>query len=199
MQDLKPQVANARAYHHGDLRHSLIEHGLEMLEQRNIDGLGLRELAREIGVSPPAIYRHFSDKNALLRALAAEGLHRLGGAQAAAFEKTGGGTAGFSASGRAYVHYALEHPALFKLIFSYAPKADVIDAPPDAAATAMLHLREHISEIAPAGTPPEQLRIYAIRAWSQVHGLAMLLLDGQMKAGDAMIEAVLKVEGLAGG
>ena len=70
-----------RAYHHGDLRTALIDAGLAALEAADADAVSLRELARKVGVSATAVYRHFPDKKALLAALAAEGIARLGSAQ----------------------------------------------------------------------------------------------------------------------
>ena len=87
-----------KSYHHGDLRTALIEAGLTLLETRAADDLGLREVARAVGVGPTAIYRHFPDKRALMVALAGEGLARLAVAQRAASEAAGGGVAGFSAT-----------------------------------------------------------------------------------------------------
>jgi AcrR family transcriptional regulator len=108
------------AYHHGDLRAALIQEGLRLLEERRGDDVGLREVARAAGVSATAVYRHFPDKAALLRALSSEGLARLAEAQRRAFSGAGGGKAGFLATGRAYVAFALANPALFRLAFSSA-------------------------------------------------------------------------------
>jgi len=116
---------SAETYHHGALREALIEAGLAALEQGDVAGdISLRALARSVGVSPTAVYRHFPDKRALLAALAAEGLNRLGEAQARAAKEAGGGAAGFSASGRTYVRFALAHPALFRLMFSQGNPED---------------------------------------------------------------------------
>ena len=83
------------AYHHGDLRAAVIAAGLKRLGEGD-DGaeLGLRALARDVGVSATALYRHFPDKEALLDALADEGLRRLGALQAQAWLKAGGAVAG---------------------------------------------------------------------------------------------------------
>ena len=67
----------ARAYHHGDLRAALIQAALAMLEQDGAAGLSLRAVAKAVGVSEAAPYHHFADKEALERALAAEGFGRL--------------------------------------------------------------------------------------------------------------------------
>ncbi|WP_163484857.1 helix-turn-helix domain-containing protein, partial [Escherichia coli] len=58
-----------KAYHHGDLRVAALEAGLKLLETRTADDLGLREIARAVGVSATALYRHFPDKKALMTAL----------------------------------------------------------------------------------------------------------------------------------
>ena len=94
------------AYHHGDLRAAVIAAGLERLAEGDGAELGLRALARDVGVSATALYRHFPDKEALLDALADEGLRRLGALQAQAWLKAGGGVAGFKATGIAYVRFA---------------------------------------------------------------------------------------------
>ena len=62
-----------KAYHHGDLRDSLLEAGERMLEREGPAGLSLRKLGRELGVTPGAPYRHFEDKDDLLAALSASG------------------------------------------------------------------------------------------------------------------------------
>src|SRR3546814_6184773 len=99
----------ARAYHHGDLRAAVIAAGLKRLAEDAGGELGLRALARDVGVSATALYRHFPDKEALLDALAAEGLRRLGALQAQAWLKAGGGRDGFKATGIAYVRRSDEH------------------------------------------------------------------------------------------
>ncbi|HLU92147.1 MAG TPA: helix-turn-helix domain-containing protein, partial [Pedomonas sp.] len=68
---------SGRRYHHGNLQEELIATALEMLEAQAEGNISLRELARRVGVSPNAAYRHFPDKEALLAALAAEGFQRL--------------------------------------------------------------------------------------------------------------------------
>ena len=73
-------MSTSKNYHHGDLRAAAIEAGLTLLEEREADDLGLREVARAVGVSATALYRHFPDKAALLRALASAGLERLAAA-----------------------------------------------------------------------------------------------------------------------
>jgi len=180
-----------RSYHHGDLRAALIHEGLRLLEESPGGEIGLREVARAAGVSATAVYRHFPDKAALLRALSAEGLARLAAAQRAAHEHAGGGKAGFLATGRAYVGFALANPTLFRLVFSNSPERDVLASAPDAVPAAFRLLRENAAALLPPDAAPEAVGRVALEAWAKVHGLAMLMLDGQVPTDEALVGAVL--------
>ncbi|MHB8284393.1 MAG: TetR/AcrR family transcriptional regulator [Caulobacteraceae bacterium] len=179
------------AYHHGDLRAALLEIGLKLLAERTADDLSLREMAREAGVSATAVYRHFPDKDALMSALALEGLARLATDQRAAFEAAGGGGSGFAATGRAYVRFALANPALFRLIFSSPAPPDVLEREPGAGSGPMAFLKANAAAQIPPTANEAAVRVAAVRAWSLAHGLAMLMLDGQVPAEDSLVDAVL--------
>lgn len=183
-----------RNYHHGDLRAALVQAGLRLLEERQGDDIGLREVARAVGVSATAVYRHFPDKAALLRALSAEGLDRLAKAQQAAFDQAGGGTLGFVATGRAYVRFALDNPALFRLIFSNPPAQDLMTDEPDKVPEAFRMLLENAASLAPSGASAEAVRLAALDAWAKVHGLAVLMLDGQIPSDHRLIDALIASE-----
>ena len=178
-------------YHHGDLRAALIERGLQMLAERSVDALSLRELAREVGVSATAVYRHFPDKGALMAALAWAGLERLAAAQRRAAEAAGGGEAGFDATGRAYVRFALENPALFRLIFASPGPPDLLQAPAGRSGEAMAFLKANVAGLLPAGATPPAVEAVAVQAWALVHGLAMLMLDGKLPRDEALVERVI--------
>jgi AcrR family transcriptional regulator len=180
-----------RNYHHGDLRAALIAAGLKLLEERKADDIGLREVARAVGVSATAVYRHFPDKAALLRALSAEGLARLAVAQRAAFDQVGGGKAGFDATGRAYVRFALDNPALFRLIFSNPPDLDLLDSGPDEVPEAFRMLLDNAARFASPDAGQDAIKRLALHAWTGVHGLAMLLLDGQISAEDPLVASLI--------
>lgn len=175
-----------KSYHHGDLRAAAVEVGLTMLEARKVNDLGLRELARAIGVSPTALYRHFPDKEALLAALAGEGLKRLAAAQHAAAAVAGGGVAGFRATGAAYVRFALSNPALFRLICASPGQTARLGSDSD---DAMRFLMLNARHVAASGGP--DAKVVAARAWAMAHGLAMLILDGQLPADEALIDGVV--------
>ena len=176
-----------KAYHHGDLRVALVEAGLALLERRTADDLSLREVARAVGVSATAVYRHFPDKNALMAALAGEGLARLAVAQRAASEAVGGGIAGFGATGAAYVRFALANPALFRLIFTNPDPAGQHPAEQEDDAMAFLRANAALLAEGKGGDP----QVIAIKAWAVAHGLAMLMLDGEIPVDDALIDRVL--------
>lgn len=178
--------AEVRSYHHGDLRSALIAAGLKALETTDAADLSLRQLARDVGVSPTAVYRHFPDKEALLRALANEGIMRLGEAQQRAANSTGNAAEAFAANGKAYVRFALAHPGLFRLVFSHcAPLGETIFGQSQAA-----RLLQDQAAAAMANDPAATRRLM-IQAWALVHGLAMLMLDGQLPAEDALIDEVI--------
>lgn len=175
-----------RPYHHGDLRAALVSAGLALLATRKADDLSLREVARAVGVSANAVYRHFADKRALMKALAAEGLSALAAAQRTAAEGAGGGAAGFDATGAAYVRFALANPALFRLIFSHPTPRDRLRETAGLG-DALELLRANAVSLAPPGG---DARIMALQAWSLSHGLAMLMLDSQVPTNDADIDLI---------
>ncbi|MEI9927947.1 MAG: TetR/AcrR family transcriptional regulator [Sphingomonas sp.] len=164
--------------------------GLRLLAERDAESLSLREIARSVGVSATSVYRHFPDKDALMAALAREGLDALAKAQRAAAAKADGADAAFAATGRAYVRFALANPALFRLIFAspeFAPgKSGGSDEPE---ALALLRRNAAATGNSAPGDPMTEVRV--VQAWSLVHGLAMLMLDGQIPVDDALIDRVI--------
>jgi AcrR family transcriptional regulator len=183
MKDLTPTKTG---YHHGDLRMALIDAGLRMLEEREDADLSLREIARSVGVSATAVYRHFPDKRAMLGALADAGVTMLFDAQKAASDAAGGGAKGFPATGRAYVRFAIAHPGLFRLIFTHAELA----GGPELADNPAARLLRTNAQALSGGDDKEARRII-VRAWAVAHGLAMLILDGHLPADDALIDAAI--------
>ncbi|MDC9822587.1 TetR/AcrR family transcriptional regulator [Devosia sp. ZB163] len=161
-------------YHHGDLKRALVEAALEMLVEGGAEAVGMRELARRVGVSAAAPYRHFRDKQALIQAVAAVGFERF-------HEAVEGARDGvpedeqFGAMAEAYVKFALAHPRLYRLMFS-AELGQFGDPDLRRAADAAYGSLA----LAAAKEDPERPGEAAISAWAFVHGLSMLLLDGQL-------------------
>ena len=164
--------------------------GLELIRHRTSDELSLREVARSVGVSATAVYRHFPDKQALLDALCVEGRAMLAKAQHDAMAAASGGQKGFDESGLAYVRFAVANPALFRLMIKSRPESPGSEDP--IAGEALQALKANVAVISPEGARPRQRQLRAIQAWSLVHGLTMLILDGRLPHDEAMIEAVIR-------
>jgi AcrR family transcriptional regulator len=179
-------------YHHGDLRQALVGAALRALKNQRAEDLSLRALGRELGVSPRAPYRHFPTKEELLVAVAVEGF-RLFGAFVTTRVTTAPSTplARLRAVAEAYVLFAVDQPAAFRVM--YAPYATVNEAAPDLlAARAEAHrlsaaiLAEGQAEgVLRAGDPME----LALSLWTSMHGLAVLLTEGQLGRYDRPIAA----------
>ena len=108
--------ASKATYHHGDLRAACVRAAMELLDERGETALSLRAVARRAGVSPSAPYRHYADREALVSAVAAVGYRQLAERLAAAHPSPS--TAQQLASvATAYVQFALERPALFRIMF----------------------------------------------------------------------------------
>src|SRR6202008_2976409 len=97
-------------YHHGDLRAAILTEAARLVAERGADGVSLRQLAREAGVSHAAPAHHFTDRRGLFTALAAEGFSLL----AEALEAARGD---FANAALAYVRFAIEHPGHYAVMF----------------------------------------------------------------------------------
>lgn len=165
-------------YHHGDLRKALLAAAAELLDEGGTDAVSLRECARRAGVSHAAPYRHFATKEALLFALADEGFEWLADAgdeamraipEAKAVER-------LDAYGVAYVHFAVEHPARFRLMFAAALEPPAGSAQMNGG-RAYARLRECVRAVV---GDVDDLDAAAAAYWALPHGLAMLILDGRI-------------------
>ena len=168
-------------YHHGRLKEALLEAGLRALEQAPVAQLSLRGLARQLGVSPTAVYRHMADKDALLAALATKGFERFAQAQAMAQQETSDPLSARRARAKAYVDFALQHPALFELMFSRLLLLSSDAQLHTAATQAFAQLLEWAARDAGVATDSPAARMAALCRWSFVHGLSRLLLDGPLE------------------
>jgi AcrR family transcriptional regulator len=167
-------------YHHGDLRRALLDAALDMVRTDGAAQLSLREVARRAGVSHAAPYRHFADKEALLAAVAEEGFRGLHDAMAKAAAASPGPVEALQATGRAYVAFALDRPAHFKVMFASdraRPYPELDAAAACAFGVLVSTLQRGVDAGALVQRPAAEL---AIPAWSIVHGVAHLLLDGHL-------------------
>lgn len=163
----------ARGYHHGNLRQALVAEAVRAIAAEGPTALSLRAVARRAGVSHAAPQHHFHDKTGLLTAVAAEGFRRLAGE----LERVYGETGSFLEVGVAYVRFATEQRPYFEVMFR--PDLYRRDDPELAAAgeQARAMLYKPVARLVDGEA--EVLR-GAIAAWSLVHGLATLILNGNL-------------------
>lgn len=109
-------MATKSSYHHGNLKEALVTAALRELAKEGIAGVSLRGVARRAGVTPPAVYRHFADKDALLGAVAAECAERLAKVMTAAAAEGEHPLEAFRAIGIALVRFAVENPEHFRAL-----------------------------------------------------------------------------------
>ncbi|MHA7140217.1 TetR/AcrR family transcriptional regulator [Arthrobacter sp. CAL618] len=195
------QQSNPRTtYRHGDLRRALIAAGTELAREGGPDAVVLREVTRRAGVTPNAAYRHFADKRALLWAVSLAAQSRLAAAmeeeQSAIDDDDGArlGNVGLAraklrAVGAGYLRFAQTEPGLFRTAF--ANHIDLRDAAIEDSAgphgrTPFQLLSDALDALVDAGVLPVDRRPGAeFVAWSAVHGLAMLVIDGPLRGLDA--------------
>ena len=120
-----PDATEERPYHHGNLRAALLDAAERDLRERGTDGLALRDLARELGVSHAAPRRHFSNRQALLDALAEAGFARLDAALRTALASADGDfPSRVRATMMAYTRFATENAALLELMYASKHRPD---------------------------------------------------------------------------
>jgi AcrR family transcriptional regulator len=181
------KAPDARPYHHGDLRRSLIDAGLTLVTEKQDWTFSLREIARRAGVSHNAPYNHFADADALLIAIAAAGFERMREHLSAAVSGVVSPDEALLACGKAYIELALKNPALYRLMCGPA-LAKSTGSRPAEARTAADDARSVLEDIIRRGArsgafavSPDESRDQArvvFFTWSVVHGLSMALLDG---------------------
>jgi AcrR family transcriptional regulator len=202
-----PSSAN-NSYHHGDLRQSLIDAAIALIGEEGIRDLSLRQVARRVGVSHNAPYRHFADKEALLAAVAEQGFESLRVAMETARQGIPfNSLERLEAIGIAYVHFALAHPFHYRLMFGdYRYNFSKHPALAAVANRSFMVLVNTIKEGQSAGVlrsddPLNMARV----AWSLVHGQSMLALDNklQIEQGEEFTQFLrfssqMLIQGLAG-
>jgi AcrR family transcriptional regulator len=163
-------------YHHGELRRTLIDVAIGVIDKRGVDALNLRELALRAGVSSGAPYHHFADRETLLASIAEEGFSYLEAAmireRSAAADDA---TSRLAALGRAYVSFATTHRGYFRVMFRgdlHTP--DLVNARP----RAFQLLHEAMEDCQRSGVAPAgDVQPLVLTAWSAVHGLSTLWID----------------------
>jgi AcrR family transcriptional regulator len=170
-------------YHHGHLRAALVSAALELLEEGGETELSLRAVARRAGVSPAAPYRHYADREALVSAVAAVGYRELAQRLAAAHPSPSTPEQ-LASVAIAYVQFALERPALFRIMFG-----EPCDRDNDERVEATAVVSAYVRSIAQRTFPQADADALATAIWALVHGLAFLFLDRKLDASSPSVVA----------
>ncbi len=188
-------------YHHGDLRRALVREALRTIDTEGVAGLTLRAVGRRLGVSRTALYRHFADKSALLAAVGREGFRMLREELEAAVRGDPDPRGAFEAMGRAYVRFAVSHPSHYRVMFGGFVESCRND--PELVQEAGASFQVLVQAIASRqrdgllhDDDPEQMARYV---WAIVHGIAMLVIDGQLRGRDTDAEVGYAIERLGSG
>jgi AcrR family transcriptional regulator len=166
------KAPDGRPYHHGDLQRALVEAGRRLLEREGSGALSLRAVAREAGVSAAAPYHHFKDRAALLYAIAHEGNVALNDAMRAAFDASQPGRDRIIAVGVAYVSFALENPALYRLMFETTRLYDHYPDACEAEGQIPRLMAATFGAALPARRSDFDRHLAAMAGWSMFRGLA---------------------------
>jgi AcrR family transcriptional regulator len=161
-------------YHHGDLRTALVLAAIELLEASGESELSLRAVARRAGVSAAAPYRHYADREALVSAVAAVGYRELAERLASAHPSPSTPEQ-LASVAIAYVQFALERPALFRIMFG-----EPCDRDNDERVAATAAVSQYVRAIVEQTFPQADTEALATAVWALVHGLAFLHLDGKL-------------------
>jgi AcrR family transcriptional regulator len=187
-----------RAYHHGNLREALVDAGVELARTGGPNAVVVRAVSRQAGVSHNAAYRHFANQEDLLAAVAEQCMTQLGllmierSSRVSVRGPVRRARARLEAIGRAYIDFARTEPGWFRTAFSSArphpadgpgrqqPIADRADSEP--APNPYQLLGAGLDQLVAVGAlSPERRPGAEFAAWSAVHGLSSLLLDGPLR------------------
>lgn len=160
-----------------DLRESVLRAATEYVAKHGPDGLSIRQVANDAGVSHQAPYHHFGDRGAIFAAIAIEGFQGLSDAMTSAIEKAAPSERAL-AIGEAYVEFALRRRGHFRVMFRddlCSHDDPELRKAADAAFEILLSEARHV---AGPRAPEDETRLRAITMWSVAHGLASLLIDG---------------------
>jgi len=194
--DSPAQPVPRSTYRHGDLRRALLDAGIDLARAGGPEAVVLREATRRAGVAPNAAYRHFDSRQALLRAVRSAALAAVARAMEAEIAAVPAdlppvefARANVRAVGTGYLRFAQAETGLFRTAFGASEdlKERADGRPADAERSGQSGLDPFqllgaaLDKLVTAGVlPPERRPGAEFLAWSAVHGLAMLVIDGPL-------------------
>jgi AcrR family transcriptional regulator len=167
-------------YHHGALKESLIEEAQKLLAEKGAAAFSLHELARRVGVSVAAPYRHFENRDALLGAVAARGYDQLLGILGESLQETADPIEQLRLFGVCYMRFAIDHPELFAIMFNdrYRGETEAAQRASFEPMTEFVEQAQRAGALPPGLPAPEIARFL----WATAHGLTVLHLNGGFQA-----------------
>ena len=162
-------------------RDRIVSASTELIEEQGLAALSMREVARRAGVSHQAPYYYFADREAILGAIAEQGFRTLGEYVQRSVVEGDGVHAAIVAAGRAYLEFALAHPAHFRVMFR--PELVLTERHPNVSGEGVRAcdtFYQIVRQAVGAGLPALSLDALFLLCWSVVHGLACLVLDGPL-------------------
>jgi AcrR family transcriptional regulator len=188
----RPARKRPDRYHHGDLRRALLQAAVRTIGVHGVDGLTLRAVGSSLGVSRTALYRHFTDKAALLAAVAAEGFRMLRVDLEEAWTRGGRGREGFDAMGVAYVRFAVAHPSHYRVMFGAEIQAKNPELAEEGARAFQVLVDSIVVQQQDGLVRRDDPRQMALFIWANVHGIAMLALDRRLEHQHADSDALTR-------
>ncbi len=189
---MKQENMEKKAYHHGNLAESLLNAVDQIATQFGLEAVTLRGCAKLVGVSPSSAFRHYVDKRALLTAFATRALHQLSDAmEQANLKAVKADENAFLAVGLAYIEFALERPAFFRAMWReetiYSNDEQYVAAANKLGAHLKGGFADTIDDDDPTQFSPQELL-----AWSSVHGLANLFVDGPVAKSETNTQKLIR-------
>lgn len=181
-----PSAVSGTGYHHGNLREALVEEAVAVAREHGPDGLVLRDLARRVGVSHNAAYRHFADRDEIVSEVAGRVMAMLVDAMQGRLDRIRTADPVLRArhrlaeTGRGYVEFALGEPGLFRLAFATASTVAMASSGPGRNPLELLG--DALDELVRVGFLSPEARVDAeVTCWSAVHGFSALYVDGALR------------------
>jgi len=172
------KVRRKAHYHHGELREALISATRQLVEERGAENFTLADACRVAGVTTAAPYRHFRSKQQILAEIASRGFEELQAKAKAAVAAKGEGTLdAIVAMGQAYVAFAVEQTAVFRLMFGQEPSLKKAEPVLGTGHACFAHLIDQVALYCKRSKIRGDAQELALRLWTFVHGAASLLID----------------------
>ena len=169
-------------YHHGNLREKILETAFELLDKEGVEGVGIRKIARIIGVAHSAPANHFKNKQSLLMSLAAESFRHLNLVIETESPKEAGNlNSAIQSFGNTILEFGLKFPNRYKLLW----RREYTINQADELSAAMDNIYAQLTSILTVHAKSKQVDVesQAIALWSLVHGYVLLRLDGNLEDG----------------